>query len=154
MFMEVIFLWSVFRFTCLTLYICFLSLFFTLPVFAPYSRFLLCKWSVCWLVQKNPVLSRFSASHGVFLRWCVIWLVLWMVNRLFLGTFCRLVWFFGWLQRIFPCRYLPAGIFRFFQAAAKDFDGGFSFGQFLLDSAGLVRYEVTTCFYIGQAVFG
>ena len=40
------------------------------------------------------------------------------------------------------------------RAAAKDFDGGFGFGQFLLDSAGLVRYEVTTCFYIGQAVFG
>ena len=36
----------------------------------------------------------------------------------------------------------------------SDFDGGFGFGQFLLDSAGLVRYEVTTCFYIGQAVFG
>ena len=47
MFMEVIFLWSVFRFACLTLYICFLSLFFTLPVFALYSRFLLCEWSVC-----------------------------------------------------------------------------------------------------------
>lgn len=44
--------------------------------------------------------------------------------------------------------------FGFFQAAAKDFDGGFGFGQFLLDSAGLVRYEVTTCLYIGQAVFG
>ena len=47
MFMEVIFLWSIFRFACLTLYICFLSLFFTLPVFALYSRFLLCEWSVC-----------------------------------------------------------------------------------------------------------
>lgn len=42
---------------------------FTLPVFALYSRFLLCEWSV---VQENPVLSRFSASHGVFLCSCVI----------------------------------------------------------------------------------
>ena len=74
----------------------------------------------------------------------------------------RLSWefFSGWLdfsddyEGSFHVGVCQLEFFGFFQAAAKDFDGGFGFGQFLLDSAGLVRYEVTTCFYIGQAVFG
>ena len=87
------------------------------PIFAFSAMWVEC----CWLVQENPVLSRFSASHGVFLCSCVIWLVLWMVNRLFLGIFCRLVWFFGWLRRSVPCRCLPAGIFRFFPGCRRGF---------------------------------
>lgn len=56
-----------------------------------------------------------------------------MVNRLFLGIFCRLVGFSDDYEGAFHVGVCQLEFFGFFQVAAEDFDGGFGSGQFILD---------------------